>query len=214
MPRPLRIALAALLAVSFAARADETDLPPVFRRHTLQLGIGTGQAFEKDVFDVGGTAQTTAARPRPAYDFAYAYNLNAHWAVGLHLRGYTYGFHDYVSAEGGPARVKFTLDTYNQSLRLQRYFSRDRLRPYAYGEIGLANGQVEGEGDKLKYSGASVGAGGGALFAVTPLLGVYADGVLSTGGARWEDKPFGNSASRNFDPSYWAVTLGAAVMIP
>lgn len=213
MPRPLRIALVALLACTIVASAEETDLP-WFRHHHIQLGIGTGAAFEKDVFNVGGSAKTTAARPEPAYDFAYAYNLNANWAVGLHLRGYSYGFHDYVSAEGGPARVKFTLDTYNQALRVQRFFTRDRLQPYAYVEAGLANGQVEGEGDKLKYSGASVGGGAGALLVLTRLLGVYADGVLSLGGARWEDKPFENSASRNFDPSYWAVTIGAALTIP
>jgi hypothetical protein len=218
MLRALPFLLFALLLHGPAVRADETgaeaDDAPRLRRHQLMLGIGTGAAFEKDIFNVGESADPAAARPEPAYDFAYAYNLNANWAVGVHLRGYTHGFHDYVSAEGGPARVKFTLDTYNQALRIQRFFSRDRLQPYAYVEAGLANGQAQGEGDKLEYSGASVGAGGGVVLTLTRFLAIYADGVLSLGAAKWESKPFANSTSRDFNPSYGAVTAGATLMIP
>jgi len=206
-------ALLAALASTSAPRAEEPDAP-WFRRHHFLLGIGTGATFEKDILNVGGSADATAARPEPAYDFAYACNLNANWAVGLHLRGYSYGFHDYVSAPGGPARVRFTLDAYNQALRVQRFFSRNRLQPYAYAEAGLANGQVAGAGDKVKYKGASGGGGAGALLVLTRHLGIYADGVLSLGAAKWADKPFANSAGRDFNPSYWALTMGVAGMIP
>jgi hypothetical protein len=176
--------------------------------------MGTGRAFEKDVFNVGGSADATAARPEPAYDFAYSYNLNARWAVGVHLHGYSQVFHEYVTAEGGPARVKFDLDTYNQALRVQRFFMHGRLQPYVYGQAGLANGRVVVEGDELKYSGGSFGGGAGTLLALTRHLGISVDAVISLGAATWEHKPFPSSESRDFNPSYWAVTAGVVVLVP
>jgi hypothetical protein len=44
-------ALALLLIPAPAARAGETD-SPWFRRHHVVFGLGTGQAFEQDIFNV------------------------------------------------------------------------------------------------------------------------------------------------------------------
>jgi hypothetical protein len=134
--------------------------------------------------------------------------------VGVHLHGYSQTFHEYVSGSGGPVRVKFGLETYNQALRVQHFFARGRLQPYAYAQAGLANGQSTLEGDAVKYAGASFGGGAGALLALTRYFGISVDGILSQGTAKWKDEPFPSSSGRGFDPSYWAVTVGVAGLIP
>jgi hypothetical protein len=213
------LAAVAVTVVAALPNLAQAATSPYFRQHQVTLGAGSGGTFEKDIFNTKSSGFAEEARTDPAIRLGYNFNLNERWAVGLVMHGYRHEFSEVVTTGNGPQTAEFTLNTYNRGLIVQHYFSRGRLQPYAYATVGLASGsaklEMEGEEDsELEYDGFSFGGGGGALLVLAKYFGISVDGVMSLGGAEWEEQPFLNSSGKSFSPSYWAFTFNLVALIP
>ncbi len=206
----LLLALTTLLAASSASAAvtRAADVP----RHEISLGFGWAGSFEKSIFNV---SPDIASTPEMAMSLSYLFDLDSHWAVGLHVYGT-----DETTAElaiedpGGFTHLtSFDLFTSNFGVRARYTVLRGTITPYVYAGASLASGSIESRSTgTLDYSGWSFCAGPGASLALGRSWRAGLEGFVSMGRANWKDMPFVNSSSRDFDPSIAGVLLNFSVV--
>ena len=180
---------------------------PTVPANELQFGMGWVDLQEKSVFNI---EFDSSLEPAIAYQFVFYLNTTDQAAFGIHL----YWSHqdiDPLTVEdefGNVFDVFFHVDSYNLGPRARYTFWRGFLSPYVYGGMSYAFGFVRGNDrdfDKLRYDGFTFTGAVGISLLSTGVLDVGAEAFYLGGWAGWNDYPFLNSTSRDFDPSMFGV---------
>ena len=186
------------------------------RHHPLpqeefSLGLGWAQALESSVFNLG--ADDIEGGPGLGFEIAYYHNLSPAWALGLHAFGYSTTLEDIVLVGAGGEQLvtDFDLHTYNLGARLRWTFARGTISPYGFAGAGYSLGSVESAPvGTLSHDGFAVSGGAGAALVLSPYVSFAVEALLSTGWSSWDELPFANSESKDFNPAMFGL-LGTLV---
>jgi len=187
-----------------AHRFGHPTVPP----NEFLFGVGWANPREQTVFNVEFDSELQSAA---TYELVFYHNTTDQLAFGLHLY-WMFQDLDPLTVEddvGNQFDVFFDIKTYTLGPRVRYTFTRGILSPYAYAGIGYAFGEVRGSDpdfDRLGYDGFSVISGIGSSILTAEWIDVSTEAFFSSGWASWDDFPFLNSTSRDFDPSTFGVT--------
>lgn len=195
------LAACVLLSAFLAPRASAQ-----YPAHELWVGVGGAASSEKDIFNVPGDIESS---PEAVFTFGYAMNLDERRAFAVHLYGAAETTPTVTLVDpSGSQDTQFDLYTYNFGVRYRHTFSRRRIAPYAFVGISYAFGSIESSVvGQLEYKGVSGCIGPGASVHLGRSLALSLEVFGSFGTSSWEQKPFTNSGSDEFDPSLLGATI-------
>ena len=179
---------------------------PTIPANELLFGLGWAEPQEQDIFniefDVGLEADMT-------YQLVYYHNMTNHVSFGLHFFWSLYNVDPLtVEDEFGAFDVFFDLNSYNLGPRVRYTFWRSVFSPYWYAGGSYSFGSTSGnhpDFHRLGYNGFSMNTGLGMSLLPAQWLDISGEAFISHGWARWNQFPFLNSTSRDFDPSLYGV---------
>ncbi len=205
---PLSIAFAAMLLLPGPASAHRFGHPTV-PPNELSFGVGWANPRENSVFNVGSDLDSDVPSGA-SYELAFYHNTTDQLAFGLYLSWMIQDLDPLTLEDGGGNQfdVFFDLKTYALGPRVRYTFVRDVISPYAYAGLGYAFGEVQSSDaaiGNLGYDGFSVIAGIGTSLLATEWVDISGEAFFVTGQARWDEFPFANSTSRDYDPSTFGV---------
>jgi len=203
----------ALLMVSFLlptgkvfsqAFDDEDNLA----RYEFSFGLGTGIAFETDVFKTD--AEKVKAEPSPLINMALHYTIDENLSFGFLLEGYAQTISNIpVIIKGVSKLAKFDLSVNNIGLDVRWTFSRGKFEPYGFVAVNLVTGSLQNDDlGNLKMNGMSFGGGLGTKLNLSEHWAASIEAVGFIGTAKWKEKVFTNSTGTNFNPGHAGFTIG------
>ena len=205
---PTLLAIALILGAMHPSRtAAHRFGHPTVAVNELQFGMGWVGPRDDTVFNI---EFDSSLDPTVAYQFTYYNNTTDRVAFGLHL--YWSRQHvDPLTVEddvGNVFDVFLRVDSYNLGPRARYTFRRGLVSPYVYGGMSYAFGSVTGNDrdfQRLRYDGFTLTGAGGLSLRSAAWLDVAVEAFYLGGWASWNDYPFLNSTSRDFDPSMLGV---------
>ena len=183
---------------------DEENLT----RYEFSFGLGTGVAFESDIFKTD--VEKVKAEPSPLINLAIQYTIDENLSFGFLLEGYAQSIHNIpVIIKGETKLEKFSLAVDNIGLDVRWTFSRGKFEPYGFVAANLVTGSLQNDDlGNLKMSGMSFGGGVGTKLNFSEHWGASIEAVGFFGTAKWEQKVFTNSTGTNFNPGHTGFTIG------
>ena len=197
----LALALALVAGIRTAqaddGRRDETP------RIEASLGAGNVHAFEKSLFNLPGDAAST---PDVALDFRVRQNVTRHFAYGFHAYGTTERTPSFFTpdASGGVIHVaRYRLTIFHVGADARWMLLPPPLQPYVEAGVSYVSGSLEnGDREVLRSGGVSIGGGPGVQYVLTRHWAAGAQGLCAAGSAKWRERPFLNSSSREYDAGF------------
>ena len=197
------VALALLLGAALPIRAAQAlegrgdDTP----RFEVSLGAGNVHAFEKSLFNLPDDAAST---PDALMDFRLRENVTRHFAYGFHVYGTTERTPSFFTQDlsGGVLHVqRYRLSIFHVGADVRWLLLPPPLQPYVEAGVSYVSGSLEdGSREVLRSGGVSVGGGPGVQYVLSRHWAAGAQGLFAAGSAKWRDRPFLNSSSRDYDP--------------
>lgn len=193
--------------LNFAQSSEEDDL---LETYEFSIGLGTGVAFETDVFKTD--ADKIKAEPSPLINIAMHYTVDKNLSFGFLIEGYAQTINNIpVIINGASKTEKFDLAVDNIGLDVRWTFSRSKFEPYGFVAVNLVTGSLQNDDlGNLKMSGMSFGGGIGTKLNFGQHWAAVIEAVGFFGTAKWKQKVFTNSTGTNFNPGHAGFTIGVA----
>ena len=200
-PRAAAIALVATMLGGGVAAADaRRDETP---RLEVSFGAGNVHAFEKSLFNLPSDA---ASHPDLLMDVRVRQNVTQHFAYGFHAYGTTERTPSFYTQDpaGGVINVqRYRLTIFDVGADVRWLLLPPPLQPYVEAGVSYVSGSLEdGDREVLRSGGVSVGGGPGMQYVLSRHWAAGAQGLFAAGTAKWRQRPFLNSSSRDYDPGF------------
>lgn len=202
-----------LICVPFLLSAQDKETEP-FLQNEVSVGMGGGFPLEKDPLNVPGEQTVPASF---GLNIGYRRYLESNLAVGVRLNGYINKLPGYTITDQSNSTMSadFNFEMFNLSLEGLMLFSSGSVRPYALLMVGLAAGKLShDELGNLSLSGIAGGGGLGVQFEISQTVAIAIEGLGSFGSAKWEKKPFSNSAGDEFNPAVFMALANVLIRFP
>lgn len=192
-------------AFNFAQSSEEEDF---LETYEFSFGLGTGVAFETDVFKTD--ADKVKAEPSPLLNIAMHYTVDKNLSFGFLIEGYAQTINNIPVIISGTSKTeKFDLAVDNIGLDVRWTFSRNKFEPYGFVALNLVTGSLQNDDlGTLKMSGMSFGGGAGTKLNFSQHWAAVLEAVGFFGTAKWKQKVFTNSTGTNFNPGHAGFTIG------
>ncbi|MDP3149513.1 MAG: outer membrane beta-barrel protein [Ignavibacteria bacterium] len=177
-------------------------------RYEFSFGLGTGTAFETDIFKTD--AAKVKASPEPLINLSMHYTMDENLSFGFLLEGYAQTINNIpVIIKGETKLEKFDLACDNIGLDVRWTFSRSKFEPYGFIAINLVTGSLQNDDlGNLTMTGMSFGGGLGAKLNFSKHWAASVEAVGFFGTAKWKQKIFTNSSGTSFNPGHAGATIG------
>jgi len=203
-----------LLTVLFIAsitsvNAQEIEDESLSLQYDFSFGVGTGVAFEKDLFQTG--ISEVKVSPEILMNFTMHYATSEHLAFGIFIEGFTQSIKDIpVILQSGQTKSEvFDLTCSLMGLDARWIFSPGIIQPYCYGAFSMVAGTLKNSDmGNLRCTGFAVGAGAGLSYFFAEHWALVIEGYGHVGSAKWKQKVFTNSTGTSLNPSHAGGTLG------
>lgn len=186
------------------AYGQQTDEYSLFQ---VTLGLGQALSFEKDVFNVPSDVKGS---PDLGANIGFYRHLSPTFAAGLQIYVTVQEIPGFaVTDNSGMTRiVTFDLSNVSVAAHGRWIFSRESIKPYAFGLICLTSSTVESkETGELSAGGFGAGVGGGIEVPFSSSFSFSIEAILVLGTAKWKQRPFLNSSSDAYNPSIAGLSL-------
>ncbi len=193
--------------LNFAQSSEEEDFGETYE---FSFGLGTGVAFETDVFKTD--ADKVKAEPSPLLNIAMHYTVDKNLSFGFRIEGYAQTINNIPVIINGTSKTeKFDLAVDNIGLDVRWTFSRSKLQPYGFVALNLVTGSLQNDDlGTLKMTGISFGGGVGTKLNFNQNWAATIEAMGFFGTAKWKQKVFTNSTGTNFNPGHAGFTIGVS----
>lgn len=202
MARRAALAIAACVAVTVTARAADgtRDETPTIE---ASLGAGNVHAFETSLFNLPNDAAST---PDLLMDFRLRQNVTRHFAYGFHAYGTTERTPSFFTPDAGGGVIEVQhhrLTIFHVGADVRWLLLPPPLQPYVEAGVSYVSASLEDhDREVLRAGGVSVGGGPGVQYVLSRHWAAGAAGLFAAGSAKWRDRPFVNSSSRDYDAGF------------
>ena len=200
---------------------ETTTSSSKFHRHEIEIGIGGGPESKGQIFDrvdfAPRLSQEVHIRPKSVFHLAYRFSFSPYFSLGLRMNNLTQKIDNLPIIQrinqtiGSPLNQFQTITIRINTLSFEGRvnFLRGRIEPYGTLSLGLAFGNIGGDGSKVflaqqDFDGPALGFGLGSRFYFTSRFGATVDlRVLGISAGYKNDTPTEyRFSSQKFDGSY------------